>query len=182
MTTNETQTQTMTTSRKIQQAMIFIALHTGDKNSAKDKDLRIGLKLLADCLTEPEVEQARGIVRNMKAKADQPKATPLANALATIAAHPAPSTTVPSPNPRLAAAPSAPQPTPLASAVASFPPTFGFKHFAGTIRFRIAASESKVLPDGRIRLAVHRLDKANPSVSTYFSNVSPEGLRSQIAA
>jgi hypothetical protein len=162
--------------------MILAALHTWEKNSPKDKDLRIALKLLADCLSPEEVETARATVRSMKAKADQPKATPMTNALATITAHPAPSTTSPLPTPRLAAAPMRPEPTPLASAIAAFPPTFGFKHFANTIRFRIVASESKVLPDGRVRLAVHRLDKANPAVSTYFSNVSPDGLRSQIAA
>jgi hypothetical protein len=172
MTTNET-------SRKIQQAMIFIALHTGEKNSPKDKDLRIGLKLLAECLSPEEVETARATVRSMKAKAAEPKPSPMANALATITAHPSPSTTAPLPVPRLAAAPMRPELTPLASAIAAFPPTFGFKHFSPNLRFRIAASESKTLPDGRVRLAVHRLTDTG---SVYFSNVSPDGLRSQIAA
>jgi hypothetical protein len=162
--------------RKLQHALVLAGLHVTEGKSEQAKDLRLALKLITECLTPAQVDQARATLKAMKAP-KAPTVTPV-----TITHVPMQTGRAPQAPPRLAAAPPAPKPTSLESAISSFPPVFGFRHFADSIRFRISPSESLVTPEGKILLAVHRLAKGSTTESALFGKVSPEGLRSQVAA
>jgi len=167
----------MTNERKIQHAMALVAMHTGEKNTAKDQDLRIALKLMAECLSPEQVEEARATVRAMKAKAETPAVPPVQISHVPEQSHrtpPRPVTSAP------VAVPVPPQ-SRLDQIIAQFPQEFGFRHFARTVRFTIDPLMSAIGPDGKVLLAIRRQGK-DGAPSTPWGKVSPEGLRSQLEA